>query len=223
MDDQQQPPAPPSVPNQTSDQTRADSSGSWEILQEPQPPAPLDPLAASSSNRCRSTLVDPTLDAAFEGSSGGQVQLGSYCLDKSPAGRLGKGQFASVFKGTDHAGHSVAFKVLAHQHLFRAFTQGRTGSAAEQQLIRERVHAAVEREIALSSSCKHRNVVQLHQVLTGSQHHFLVLDYCNCGTLADWLNKHGKLSPDIALDFTRQLAWGLMALDASTNGSFVHR
>jgi BR serine/threonine kinase len=67
----------------------------------------------------------------------------------------------------------------------------------------------VRREIALMKIVNHPNILRLIDVFESSNHLFIVLEYAEHGELFDYLVARGSLPEAEALDFLRQITFGL--------------
>jgi BR serine/threonine kinase len=63
----------------------------------------------------------------------------------------------------------------------------------------------VRREIALMKVVSHPNILKLIDVLESDRHLYMVLEYAQKGELFDYLVSQGSLSPQVGLDFFRQI------------------
>ncbi|XP_022243912.1 serine/threonine-protein kinase unc-51-like isoform X1 [Limulus polyphemus] len=119
---------------------------------------------------------------------------------------IGHGAFAVVFKGRVKMKHksTVAIKCIMKKNL-----------AKSQNLLAKEIK--ILKELA---ELNHENVVALLDCKETCQHVYLVMEYCNGGDLADYLNAKGKLGEDIIYLFLRQIAAAMKALNAK---GIVHR
>ncbi|CAG7817255.1 unnamed protein product [Allacma fusca] len=118
---------------------------------------------------------------------------------------IGHGAFAMVFKGKNKkTGQCVAIKSITKKNL-----------AKSQALLTKEI--AILKEL---TALHHENVVALFECRETPNHVFLVMEYCNGGDLADYLNGKGTLSEDTIRLFLRQLAGAMQALHSK---GVVHR
>ncbi|XP_023343699.1 serine/threonine-protein kinase unc-51 isoform X2 [Eurytemora carolleeae] len=119
---------------------------------------------------------------------------------------IGHGAFSLVYRARlANAPHSVvAIKAIAKKNL--AKSQNLLGK--EIKILKELTQLA------------HSNVVALLDCKETAQQVFLVMEYCNGGDLADYLNAKGTLTEDTIQLFLRQLAGAMYAI---TSKGIVHR
>lgn len=128
---------------------------------------------------------------------------------------IGHGAFAVVFKGRprhnhNHGGHrdqrhsAVAIKSITKKNLARS-----------QNLLGKEIKILSE-----LTQLHHENVVALLDCKETPTHVFLVMEYCNGGDLADYLQSKGTLSEDTIRLFFKQIAGAMKALNAK---GIVHR
>ncbi|ELU07767.1 hypothetical protein CAPTEDRAFT_170802 [Capitella teleta] len=119
---------------------------------------------------------------------------------------IGHGAFAVVFKGRTKKKHdlTVAIKCITKKNL-----------AKSQNLLSKEINILKE-----LSGLKHDNVVALLDCKETSHHVYLIMEYCNGGDLADYLQAKGTLSEDTIASFLKQIAGAMKALNAK---GIVHR
>ncbi|XP_059483841.1 serine/threonine-protein kinase unc-51 isoform X2 [Neocloeon triangulifer] len=119
---------------------------------------------------------------------------------------IGHGAFAVVFKGRKRKGAPcvVAIKRITKKNL-----------AKSQNLLGKEIKILKE-----LTELHHDNVVALLDCKETATYVYLVMEYCNGGDLADYLNVKGTLSEDTTRLFLRQLAGAMKALHAK---GIVHR
>ncbi len=112
--------------------------------------------------------------------------------------RIGQGAMGSVFRGQDlKRKQRVAIKILSPEHCRKP-----------------KVVARFEREARLMTTLRHPNIVQLHGVGRRGALPYIVMQYLEGVTLAEYLKqKGGKLGPAETLAVVRQVCSGL---------SFIH-
>ena len=124
-------------------------------------------------------------------------QVGRYLLDR----RIGKGSYAQVWLGhCEDTLETVAVKVISRQ------TVNET--------------AQLRQEVAVLKKIDHENIVKFRDLKKSVGHYYLVLEYCEGGDLARFIQRHGRLREDSARRFLQQLSAGLMMLHRL---SFIHR
>nr|XP_051684589.1 inactive serine/threonine-protein kinase PLK5 isoform X3 [Oryctolagus cuniculus] len=111
---------------------------------------------------------------------------------------IGKGAFSRCYKLTD----------LSTSVVFALKVVPRGGSGAG----RLRTRGKVEREIALHSRLRHRNIVALHGHFADRDHVYLVLEYCSRQSLAHVLRARQTLTEPEVRYYLRGLVSGLQYL-----------
>ncbi|VDN50688.1 unnamed protein product [Dracunculus medinensis] len=127
---------------------------------------------------------------------------------------LGHGAFAIVYKGryADKKEIPVAIKVIQKKHFPRAKAQ------SEDKKI-----SLLEKEIKILkelANLKHENLVSLLRCHEVSNAVYLVMEYCNAGDLADYLNEKTTLPETTIQHFLRHMA---CAIEAIYKMGIVHR
>ncbi|KAJ8679920.1 hypothetical protein QAD02_015707 [Eretmocerus hayati] len=118
---------------------------------------------------------------------------------------IGHGAFAVVYKGRHRKKNlTVAIKSITKKNI---------GKSAD--LLGKEIKILKE-----LTELHHENVVALYDCKESNIHVFLVMEYCNGGDLADYLNTKGTLSEDTIRIFLKQLAGAMKALHAK---GIVHR
>jgi serine/threonine-protein kinase len=114
------------------------------------------------------------------------------------AGRLGKGGMGEVYRADDlRLGQPVAMKVLP-----LGFSQ-ETGPLAR-----------LASEVRLARQVSHPNVCRVYDIGEAEGLHFITMEYVDGEDLASLLLRIGRLPPDKATQFSRELAAGLAAAHA---------
>jgi serine/threonine protein kinase len=136
------------------------------------------------------------------GRLGEEVQtLGGRYRMESP---LGQGGMAQVFKGTDTVlGRPVAIKILAPQY-------------AKDPSFVERFR----REAQSAARLNHPNVVGVYDTGSDDGTHYIVMEYIEGRTLADFLSNGGRLLPERAVELASSVC---VALSEAHKAGIVHR
>lgn len=117
---------------------------------------------------------------------------------------LGKGAFGKVYMGIHKlTGAKVAIKSIEKTYLKD-----------------ERVKRKVYQEVAGMSRIKHPNVVRLYEVFESTQHFHIVMEYCGCGTLLQYIKSRERLEEQQTRLFFRQL---VEAVKACHKSGVAHR
>ncbi|GMS87764.1 hypothetical protein PENTCL1PPCAC_9939 [Pristionchus entomophagus] len=119
---------------------------------------------------------------------------------------LGHGAFAIVYKGrhVSRPDIPVAIKCIAKKNIQKS-----------KNLLRKEIE--ILKELA---HLKHENLVALLKCHETQTHVFLVMEYCNGGDLADYLQQKGTLKEDTIHHFVVQIA---RAIEAMSSKGIVHR
>eukprot|EP00163_Fabomonas_tropica_P010413 TRINITY_DN2053_c0_g1_i3.p1 TRINITY_DN2053_c0_g1~~TRINITY_DN2053_c0_g1_i3.p1 ORF type:complete len:664 (-),score=124.87 TRINITY_DN2053_c0_g1_i3:442-2433(-) len=118
-------------------------------------------------------------------------KVGPFSLGRT----LGIGSTGKVKLGTHKdTGQTVAIKIVNKDHLNT----------------RPSLRKKVEREIAVMKVIDHPHVLRLFDVFETENHLFLVLEHVEGGELFDYLVGKGRLTPNEALGFFRQILSGLV-------------
>lgn len=130
--------------------------------------------------------------------------VGDYEYSKKDL--IGHGAFAVVFKGRHRKrpNHVVAIKSITKKNL-----------AKSQNLLSKEIKILKE-----LSDLHHENVVALLDCKETTNHVYLVMEYCNGGDLADYLQAKGTLSEDTIASFLRQIAAAMQVMNGK---GIVHR
>jgi serine/threonine protein kinase len=130
-----------------------------------------------------------------------QMLLGGRYLVES---ELGRGGMATVFKGTDTVlGRPVAVKVLSPQY---------SGDANFVTRFRREAQAAAR--------LNHPNLVSVYDTGTDDGIHFIVMEYVEAKTLADYLAGGGRIMPERSIEIAEAVCDALSVAHAH---GIIHR
>ena len=130
-----------------------------------------------------------------------QTLLGGRYLVES---ELGRGGMATVFKGTDTVlGRPVAVKVLSPQY---------SGDANFVTRFRREAQAAAR--------LNHPNLVSVYDTGTDDGTHFIVMEYVEAKTLADYLAGGGRIMPERSIEIAEAVC---DALSVAHEHGIIHR
>jgi eukaryotic-like serine/threonine-protein kinase len=130
-----------------------------------------------------------------------QMLLGGRYLVES---ELGRGGMATVFKGTDTVlGRPVAVKVLSPQY------------AGDANFV-----ARFRREAQSAARLNHTNLVSVYDTGTDDGVHFIVMEYVDAKTLADYLAGGGRIMPERAIEIAQAVCDALSMAHAH---GIIHR
>uniref|UniRef100_A0A6M2E762 Protein kinase domain-containing protein n=1 Tax=Populus davidiana TaxID=266767 RepID=A0A6M2E762_9ROSI len=125
--------------------------------------------------------------------------VGDYILGS----RIGWGSFAVVWRSIHRfSGLQVAVKEI------------------DKKLLSPKVSENLLKEISILSTINHPNIIRLFESIETEDKIFLVLEYCDGGDLAGYIQRHGKVTEAVARHFMRRLAAGLQALQEK---HLIHR
>ena len=118
--------------------------------------------------------------------------LGGYVI----LDRIGKGASGSVYKAVHSSGKVVAIKVLPN-------SKSKQGND---------IVLRFQREGRLLTQLDHPNVVRAFQIKQSGTLHYIVMEFLEGITLADWLTKYQKMSVSDAVRLTVQILNGMQHL-----------
>jgi len=125
-----------------------------------------------------------------------------YC-DKE----IGKGAFSTVYLGED----TKTKQLVAVKELSNKVLQSKLGERATQSL---------EKELVISQTLKHQNIVRTIDFFRTENNNYFVFEYCGGGDLRTYLREHGRFSELEVQRFMKQIADALRQLYLS---NVVHR
>ena len=130
------------------------------------------------------------------------------CVGKGASGRV---------KIAKHrrTGQLAAVKILPVAPLVSS-----RASLATHQAKSERQRLGIDREITMMKLMNHPNIMRIYDVYEGEKELFLVLEYVEGGELFDFLVNRGRLPPNEALIYFRQIVYGL---NYAHTFSIIHR
>ncbi len=106
--------------------------------------------------------------------------IGSYILGAT----LGEGAFGKVRVATHiHTGEKVAIKILDKNAM----------QEDPDDIVR------VQTEIAILKKMRHKNIIQLYEIMESTKNIYLVMEYCEGKELFEYIVMKKKLSEDEAL------------------------
>jgi calcium-dependent protein kinase len=130
------------------------------------------------------------------------VQIGKYCFGKKYL--LGKGALSEVYKACD----PVTKELMAIKRI------------EKKKITSEFLLDALMNEIMLLKKFDHPNIVKFLDLVQTPNHIYLVLEYCNCGTLKEYMADRAGLPEIEATAILGQVLQGIRAL---TNANVCHR
>lgn len=113
--------------------------------------------------------------------------------------RIGSGSFAVVWRSKHRVlGTEFAIKEIDKKHL----------------------NDNLKKEISILRNISHPNIIRLYEAIETEERIFLVLEYCDGGDVGAYIQRHGRVSEDVARHFIKQLAAGLQVL---RDNNLIHR
>ncbi|KAJ7686665.1 hypothetical protein B0H17DRAFT_1071469 [Mycena rosella] len=130
------------------------------------------------------------------------------CVGKGASGRvkIAKHRFT---------GKLAAVKILPLAPLVNS-----RASLATQQAKTDKQRLGIDREITMMKLMNHPNIMRIYDVYEGAKELFLVLEYVEGGELFDFLVNRGRLPAAEALEFFKQIVYGL---NYAHTFSIIHR
>jgi eukaryotic-like serine/threonine-protein kinase len=137
---------------------------------------------------------------AMNGDLSGRTLGGRYRVE----GELGRGGMARVYRGTDGVlGRPVAVKVLSPQY------------AQDANFV-----TRFRREAQAAARLNHPNLVQVYDTGSDDGVHYIVMEYVEAKTLADYLAGGGRIMPDRAVELAEAVCDALGVAHAQ---GVIHR
>lgn len=123
---------------------------------------------------------------------------------------IGSGQFGQVYKATWHLA-DVAVKTVKLSALSPETSEENKEKALQDFL----------EEARLAHNLRaHENVTTFFGVSTQSDPYYIVMEFCDGGSLQSYRSKHGPFSPETQLNYAKQIAAGMHHLHAE---DLIHR
>eukprot|EP00826_Nyctotherus_ovalis_P059841 TRINITY_DN8359_c0_g2_i4.p1 TRINITY_DN8359_c0_g2~~TRINITY_DN8359_c0_g2_i4.p1 ORF type:complete len:351 (+),score=122.86 TRINITY_DN8359_c0_g2_i4:106-1158(+) len=117
-------------------------------------------------------------------------RIGEYRLMRE----IGRGAFATVYKGRDGKGNEVAVKEISRRTL--------TDKLAD----------SLRKEIDILKSINNENIIKLIGVKKTEKNFYLIMEYCKGGDLSRYLKKHKRLEEYTVQKMVYQISNGLRVL-----------
>ena len=141
-----------------------------------------------------------------------QRKKGNYILEET----IGEGAFAKVKLGTHiHTGEKVAIKILNKEKLFEEALEDNLANGIEGCDIQK-----IRKEINILKRLRHKNVIQLYEIMESKTNLYIVMEYCEGKELFDYIVKNKYLSEKEACRFFQQIIDGVEYLHLS---NITHR
>lgn len=129
------------------------------------------------------------------------ILCGQYKVDIIKK-ELGRGTFATVYLGYNTLNEKVAIKVISKNNILRDNTQHITNEINVHTFLKDNPH---------------KNIVKCYDIIDDSNYVYIILEYCNSGSLHDFLTlvkntENGCLSEAFAQFYFAQLIEGVQFL-----------
>ncbi|KAJ7064857.1 kinase-like domain-containing protein [Mycena amicta] len=118
------------------------------------------------------------------------------------------------------AKHRVTGQLAAVKILPLAPLVNSRASLSAQQAKTDKQRLGIDREITMMKLMKHPNIIRIYDVYEGAKELFLVLEYVQGGELFDFLVNRGRLPAAEALEYFKQIIYGL---NYAHTFSIIHR
>lgn len=147
----------------------------------------------------------------MKGAGGTKLGVGDYDF----VSLLGRGCYGEVYKAIHNQTHrEVAVKIVAKSKL-----------ASQQKLI-----DLFKTEVRVMRDITHPNILKCYDLLESSNNYYMVLFYCNGGSLEDMIKRKGRLTEEESLFILKQILNGfaelsrrnIMHRDIKTANIFLH-
>lgn len=147
----------------------------------------------------------------MKGAGGTKLGVGDYDF----VSLLGRGCYGEVYKAVHNQTHrEVAVKIVAKSKL-----------ASQQKLI-----DLFQTEVKVMRDITHPNILKCYDLLESSNNYYMILFYCNGGSLEDMIKRKGRLTEEEALFILKQILNGfaelsrrnIMHRDIKTANIFLH-
>ncbi|KAF7360372.1 Protein kinase domain-containing protein [Mycena venus] len=118
------------------------------------------------------------------------------------------------------AKHRVTGKLAAVKILPLAPLVSSRASLETRQIKTDKQRLGIDREITMMKLMNHPNILRIYDVYEGAKELFLVLEYVEGGELFDFLVNRGRLTPEEAREYFKQIVYGL---NYAHTFSIIHR
>lgn len=126
--------------------------------------------------------------------------IGNYLLSSE----LGSGQYGNVYLSTTQNGSKYAIKMISNTKLLK----------------NPRLLSFLQSEIEILTKISHPNIVHLETNFRSQNNFYLVYEYCNGGTLEDYIKYHNNIKEKDALKLFSQILSGFNAI---ISNKIMHR
>ena len=131
---------------------------------------------------------------------------GNYILEET----IGEGAFAKVKLGKHiYTGEKVAIKILNKNKLFQDINESNSNDNILNDIKK------IRKEINILKKLKHRNIIQLYEIMESKTNLYIIMEYCEGKELFDYIVNHKYLSEKEACFFFQQIIDGVEYLHLS--------
>ena len=135
---------------------------------------------------------------------------GNYILEET----IGEGAFAKVKLGKHiYTGEKVAIKILNKNKLFQDINEENENGNDNDSILND--IKKIRKEINILKRLKHRNIVQLYEIMESKTNLYIIMEYCEGKDLFDYIVKKRFLSEKEACIFFQQIIDGVEYLHLS--------
>ena len=135
---------------------------------------------------------------------------GNYILEET----IGEGAFAKVKLGKHiYTGEKVAIKILNKNKLFQDVNEENENGNDNDNILND--IKKIRKEINILKRLKHRNIVQLYEIMESKTNLYIIMEYCEGKDLFDYIVKKKFLSEKEACIFFQQIIDGVEYLHLS--------
>ena len=135
---------------------------------------------------------------------------GNYILEET----IGEGAFAKVKLGKHiYTGEKVAIKILNKDKLFQDDNEENENENDNDSILND--IKKIRKEINILKRLKHRNIVQLYEIMESKTNLYIIMEYCEGKDLFDYIVKKRFLSEKEACIFFQQIIDGVEYLHLS--------
>ena len=126
-------------------------------------------------------------------------KIDRYCIFEE----LGVGGFAHVYRGMDdHTKYQVAIKLIDLREI----------KQEKSKFLQQIKFRLSKTEDKMMRRCSSTNLVKCHDVYLNEDIKIIVMEYCNGGTLDEFLTDQGKVSENQAILIIKQILNGISVL-----------
>jgi len=155
-----------------------------------------------NTQQVKSTNLPITPSIDLQKSTKDLTQVKNYIYDLKNI--LGRGSMSIVYKGVDMSNNQLVG----------------VKKVSKRTLNSEYLISSLLNEISIHTKIRHPNIVGLKDVIRSTNNIYLVLEYCNEGTLRDYLKQKGKITESEARKIISHIIEGM---DGLIQKDIIHR